>query len=205
MSFIKNISPGDHSDEELVSLYRQSGELRVLGELYSRYMDLVYGVCLKYLGDEDDSKDATMQIFEELVTKVKKHEVDHFRGWLYTLAKNHCLMKIRRSGNTRIESFDPERMQFGEDGHLDSVIEKEARLERLEECIGKLNDDQKRVVNLFYLDGKGYNEIASSTGLEWNTVRSLIQNGRRNLKICMEKNEGVKGKPLQKQISGDRT
>jgi hypothetical protein len=39
------------------------------------------------------------------------------------------------------------------------------------------------------LDGKCYNEIVSQTGMDWNRVRSLVQNGRRNLKICMDKNE----------------
>ena len=200
MTFITNISSNAPSDDELVAAFKQSGDLRVLGELYSRYMELVYGVCLKYLADSEDSKDATMQIFEELVGKLAKHEVANFRGWLYTVAKNHCLMKIRRSGKSRIHSFDAERMQFGEDGHLDTVIEKEAQLQRLEGCMEKLNGEQKRVINLFYQAGKCYNEIAEATGLDWNTIRSLIQNGRRNLRICMEKNETANEKPLQKQM-----
>ena len=89
LSFLKNISPNSLTDKELVDLYKQSGDLSVLGELYQRYMDLVYGVCLKYFKDPESAKDGVMQIFEELVSKLKKHEVDNFRGWLHQLAKNH--------------------------------------------------------------------------------------------------------------------
>jgi DNA-directed RNA polymerase specialized sigma24 family protein len=56
----------------------------------------------------------------------------------------------------------------------------------LQFCLGTLPQDQRKTIELFYLEGKCYNEIAELTGLEWNKVRSYIQNGRRNLKICME-------------------
>ncbi|MGZ8524236.1 MAG: RNA polymerase sigma factor, partial [Chitinophagaceae bacterium] len=82
-------------DKELVDLYKQSGDLSVLGELYQRYMELVYGVCLKYFKDPETAKDAVMQVFEELVSKLKKHDVENFRGWLHQVAKNHCLMQLR--------------------------------------------------------------------------------------------------------------
>ncbi|MBS1932610.1 MAG: sigma-70 family RNA polymerase sigma factor, partial [Bacteroidetes bacterium] len=99
MSFIKNISPKNISDHELVLLYKKSGNLTVLGELYQRYMELVYGVCVKYLKEPETAKDAVMAVFEELVPKLQKHEVDNFKGWLYTLAKNHCLMQLRSVKN----------------------------------------------------------------------------------------------------------
>ena len=104
MPFISNI-PATTTDEQLLYDYKQSGDLKYLGELYARYMQLVYGVCLKYLADAEVARDATMQIFEELVVKASKHSIENFRGWLYTLAKNHCLMKLRSSKKTRYCSF----------------------------------------------------------------------------------------------------
>jgi DNA-directed RNA polymerase specialized sigma24 family protein len=68
------------------------------------------------------------------------------------------------------------------------VFEKERQLQRLGHCMQQLNDEQRQTVKLFYIDNKCYNEITEVTGFEWNKVRSLIQNGRRNLKICMEQN-----------------
>ena len=193
MSFIKNInlSPELRSltDKELVASYKQSGDLAVLGGLYQRYMELVYGVCLKYFKETETAKDAVMQIFEELVSKLKKHEVENFKGWLHQLAKNHCLMQLRTPKNLKTVEFKTELVQTEENVHLNGVFEKEENLKKLDYCLGTLTDDQKKAVSLFYLEGKCYNEIAEITGQDWNQVRSFIQNGRRNLKLCMEKSQ----------------
>ncbi len=189
MTFLKNISSTNQSDTELVLAYRKSGDLKVLGELYQRYMELVYGVCLKYLKEPELAQDAVMQIFEELVSKLKKHEVDNFRGWLHQVAKNYCLMQLRTPKNLKTVALPPLLMQNEEDVHLNGVMEKEENFQKLEKCIASLSDEQRTMIKLFYLDGKCYNEIVEITGLEWNHVRSSIQNGRRNLKLCMEKKE----------------
>ena len=192
MAFIKNIAqspaPGSPlSDKELVALYKESGDLALLGELYQRYMDLVYGVCLKYYKEPETAKDSVMQIFEELVTKLKKHEVDNFRAWLHQLAKNHCLMQLRTPKNMKTVEFKIDLVQSEENVHLNGVLEKEENLQKMELCLNTLVSEQREAIRLFYLEGKCYNEIVEITGQEWNQVRSLIQNGRRNLKICMEK------------------
>ena len=191
MAFLRNISSTDQSDTELVLAYRQSGDLKVLGELYQRYMELVYGVCLKYLKEPELAQDAVMQIFEELVSKLKKHEVENFRGWLHQVAKNHCLMQLRTPKNLKTVALPPLLMQNEEDVHLNGVMEKEENFQKLENCIASLSDEQRTMIKLFYLEGKCYNEIVETTGLEWNHVRSSIQNGRRNLKLCMEKKETI--------------
>ena len=191
MAFLKNISSTNQSDTELVLAYRQSGDLKVLGELYQRYMELVYGVCLKYLKDPELAQDAVMQIFEELVSKLKKHEVENFRGWLHQVSKNFCLMQLRTPKNLKTVALPPLLMQNEEDVHLNGVMEKEENFQKLEECIASLPDEQRTMIKLFYLDGKCYNEIVEITNLEWNHVRSSIQNGRRNLKLCMEKKETI--------------
>ena len=191
MAFLKNISPTNQSDTELVLAYRQTEDLKVLGELYQRYMELVYGVCLKYLKDSELAQDAVMQIFEELVSKLKKHEVENFRGWLHQVAKNYCLMQLRTPKNVKTVALPPLLMQNEEDVHLNGVMEKEENFQKLEKCIASLSDEQRTMIKLFYLDGKCYNEIVELTGLGWNHVRSSIQNGRRNLKLCMEKKSEV--------------
>ncbi|MFZ9387643.1 MAG: RNA polymerase sigma factor [Chitinophagaceae bacterium] len=189
MAFIRNISHSSLTDQELVALYREAGDLTVLGELYQRYMELVYGVCLKYFKDAETAKDSVMQIFEELVTKLRKHEVEHFRAWLQQVARNHCLMQLRTPKNMKTVEFKPEFVQSEETLHLNGVFEKEENFRKLEDCLGALSENQREVIRLFYLEGKCYNEITEMTGQDWNQVRSLIQNGRRNLKNCMEKAE----------------
>ncbi|MBC7872523.1 MAG: sigma-70 family RNA polymerase sigma factor [Ferruginibacter sp.] len=168
--------------------------MAVLGELYQRYMDLVYGVCLKYYKEPETAKDSVMQIFEELVSKLKKHEVDNFKGWLHQVAKNHCLMQLRTPRNMKTVEFKTDLVQSEENVHLNGVLEKEENFIKMEYCLGTLTGEQRQAIKLFYLEGKCYNEIVELTGQEWNQVRSLIQNGRRNLKLCMEKEESGVGR-----------
>lgn len=191
MAFIKNIQGVDLTDKELIDRFRASGDMEVLAVLFQRYMDLLYGVCLKYLGDAEAAKDAVMGIFEELVQKLPKHEVDNFRSWLYSMGKNYCLMQLRTPKNLKTIEFKGEDMQSEEELHLPGVTPKEETLQLMERCLETLPSDQKMSVELFYLQNKCYKDIAAITGLEWNKVRSYIQNGRRNLKRCMEKEKAA--------------
>lgn len=134
------------------------------------------------------AKDAVMQIFEELVHKLNKHEVDNFKSWLYTLTKNYCLMQLRTPKNIKTIEFKADFMQSEEEVHLNGIMQKEENFKQLEKCMQTLSEEQKITVELFYLHNKCYKEIADTTGIEWNKVRSYIQNGRRNLKLCMQKN-----------------
>jgi RNA polymerase sigma factor (sigma-70 family) len=193
LPFLRNISGNTITDAELVIQYKNTGDMQWLGELYQRYMDLVYGVCLKYFKEQERSKDAVMQIFEELVEKLRRHEVDNFKSWLYQVAKNHCLMQLRTPKNLRTVELPAALMQNEDNVHLNGVLEKEENFQKLEYCLTTLSEEQRKAVRLFYLEGKCYNEIVDIMGQEWSQVRSFIQNGRRNLKNCMDGSEfGVK-------------
>ena len=211
----RNKKPG--SDEELLARYREEGDIRILGQLYERYMQLVFGVCLKYLGEREQAKDEVMNIFEKLVTAVPQQEISNFRTWLYVVTKNHCLMLLRsRKSETahaeammndpvffmenssgmhpviddggpdlaesRIRGFAPR--ESGEPDNEGSY--READMERLEECIERLKEEQRSCIRLFFYEGCSYQQISDKLGLEENKVKSYIQNGKRNLKICIE-------------------
>ena len=186
---IRHIKPATAlTDEELLSEFQKDFNQELLAQLYLRYTELVYGVCIKYLKHAETAKDAVMNIYQELQLKLQTHAVENFKSWLYVVAKNHCLMQLRKEKKMITVEFTPAVMQSEDFSHLDSVLEKEKELKRLEYCIEHLPAEQKLSIQLFYLENKCYNEIAEATGNEWNKIRSLIQNGRRNLKICMEKN-----------------
>jgi RNA polymerase sigma factor (sigma-70 family) len=187
LSFLKNSNNSAFSDQQLVALYKRDADIRVLAELYQRHMDLLFAVCLKYLKDPEAAKDAVMGIFEELISKLLKYEVNQFKGWLYMMAKNYCLMQLRTKKHLPFVQ-DPELMQLAEIPHLNGVFEKEEHLNQLAKCMEALSPDQKKSIQLFYMEEKSYKEIAGITNTEWDRVRSLIQNARRNLKICMDKN-----------------
>lgn len=189
MKFIKNNAKiQEQDDAALVASYKASGDLAVLGNLYNRYMHLVFGVCLNYLKDEELSKDAVMQIFEELVVKLKIHEVQNFKSWLHVLTRNHCLMALRKTAKHTIVSLDDSFVENTDFVHLDIDDTKETKLTIMEKCMETLPEEQRVSVDLFYLQEKCYKEVADITGYEMQKVKSYIQNGKRNLKICIERN-----------------
>jgi RNA polymerase sigma factor (sigma-70 family) len=187
LTFLKTISTDQDTDQELLEAFKKTGQLVHLSVLYQRYMDLVFGVCLKYFKDADRSKDAVMDIFEELNTKLRLHEVENFKGWLHVVARNYCLMQLRSPRNLKTTEFNADVMQSSQENHLaNDALEKEETFQQLEGCIEKLPKDQKQSIRLFFVEKKCYNEISGITGYEWKKVRSYIQNGKRNLKICLE-------------------
>ncbi len=188
MQFITSPKYQTVTDNELLQAYKQQNATEALGALYQRYMELLYGVCVKYLKSNELAKDAVLNIYEELVVKLKKHEVENFKSWVYMLAKNHCLMYLRSPKNKETKEFMPESMQFTETVHLNNIMEKEASFTKLEQCLDTLDEVQKICVQQFYYQQKCYKDIADTTGYEQGMVRSYIQNGRRNLKKCMESN-----------------
>ncbi len=178
------------NDENLIQQYKESGDIDVLGILYNRYMVLVYGVCLKYLKDRERAKDAVMDIFEKLVVELQKRDVDNFKLWLYVVAKNHCLMSLRskKLENLHEKKYQEETTLFMEsESFVHPIDESDGNLnDTLKNCIDRLKKEQKYCIKLFYFDGKCYEEIAEELGVEINRVKSFIQNGKRNLKNCME-------------------
>ncbi len=187
-----NIKKNDSvpADGWLIEKYKATGNVEFLGKLYQPYMHLVYGVSMKYLKDREAACDATMQIFEKLVIELLRRDVENFRPWLYVLAKNHCLMALRSEKSKKLhEGILTETelvfMENHDPGHHPDVTQ-EATLAALKNCIEQLKASQKECVKLFYLDEKCYQEISEALHMDLNMVKSHIQNGKRNLKICLE-------------------
>jgi RNA polymerase sigma-70 factor (ECF subfamily) len=182
----------NRTDEELLTEFRSGGDLKVLGELYLRYTYLVYGVCLKYLKEREEAKDGVMQIFEKLIIEIPKHNIENFRNWLHVVTKNYCLMQIRsdKSEKGKFSEWinDPAVfMEIFTDLHpLDEDDITELMEKAIEDCIKRLKGDQKKCIRQFYFENRCYNEIAVNLGLDEKKVKSNLQNGKRNLKICLE-------------------
>jgi RNA polymerase sigma-70 factor (ECF subfamily) len=173
---------------EMLAEYRSTRNIELLGLLYEQYMPLIFGLCLKYFRDEEQSKDAVMQIFEELVNKLKVHEVTNFKAWLYTLSRNHCLMILRTSSKHQMINIDENIMESDAFVHLNLEDDTEEKLNIMAKCIEILQPEQRTTINLFYMEQKCYKEVADLTGFDLKKVKSYIQNGKRNLKNCIDKN-----------------
>ena len=180
------------TDLELVARFRETGDNLCIGELFTRYRHLVFGVCMKYLADEDESQDVQMQVFEKLLNDLQRHPIEQFKGWLYAVTKNECLMYIRsrKSKRAREEEFKKDFTGIVESDaalHPDGVTDTEHQLREMEGNLESLGANQRRCLELFYLEQKCYKEVADITGFTLNEVKSYIQNGKRNLKIQLSK------------------
>ncbi len=155
--------------------------------MLQRYTLLLLGVCMKYLRNEDESKDAVQQIFLKVITELHKYRVDYFKSWLYMIARNQCLMLLRyRQGKTAKELTEDIFLQ-DQENNIAELAEKDAALAVMETSLQELNEEQKTCVTLFYLQKKSYHEISDKTGYTLLQVKSHIQNGKRNLKLLVEK------------------
>jgi RNA polymerase sigma factor (sigma-70 family) len=171
-------------DADLVQLYRKSGDVQHLGTLFKRYSAAILGICMKYLKNQAEAEDAVMEIFEKLHLDLKRVEIDYFRGWLYTVARNHCLMKLRKAG---LHLEFPEELPPVAAAEDDFDVEKEASLQQLEQALPHLKPEQRQCIDLFYLKEKSYKEVATETGFTLNEVKTHIQNGKLNLKKILLK------------------
>jgi RNA polymerase sigma-70 factor (ECF subfamily) len=185
------VNTGKHNhitDQELLEKFYADHNNEWLGILLERYTLLLLGVCMKYLRNADNAKDSVQQIFLKVIQELHKYKVEYFKSWVYMVARNHCLM-ILRDKHGKIPAEINEKMMSapGEETDLQTLIQNDQTLEMMEEALKELNPEQKQCVTLFYLQKKSYQEINEITGFTMLQVKSYIQNGKRNLKILIER------------------
>jgi RNA polymerase sigma-70 factor (ECF subfamily) len=187
--------PFNHiTDQELLERFYADRNNEWLGVLLQRYTLLLFGVCMKYTKQEEEAKDCVQQIFVKIITELPKYKVEYFKSWIYTIARNHCLMKLRDQHGRPVALSDAMLADWDEDPARNKHLEKDQLLELMTQSLEELGKEQKLCVTLFYLEKKSYQEIAESTQLTLLQVKSYIQNGKRNLKLLMEKKSSQKSK-----------
>lgn len=184
----KNNTYQDWSDQKIIDAFKESQDQMLIGELYNRYHGMVYGVSLKYLQNKTMAKDMVMKVFEDLFEKLKTNKIDQFHSWLYVVVKNYCLMYHRKK---KIQTKDIDNNAYKLSDYNEELLEKKKEhddlLNKMEALIEHLKDDQKKCIQLFYLEQKSYQSVQEITGLSYKEVKSAIQNGKRNLRILMTK------------------
>jgi len=135
----------------------------------------------------EDAEDAVADIYEELTQKIHKYQIVNFKTWLYSVAKNHCFQILRKEKNRIFEEFDARVMESDEFEHLIDVDEDKEKENALNYCLTTLPEEQRQCIVHFFFDDCSYADIVEKTGFALNKVKSYIQNGKRNLKICILK------------------
>jgi RNA polymerase sigma-70 factor (ECF subfamily) len=180
--FLRRKQPHAASDAELVTALCD-GHRSALGHLWDRYAQLLYGVGMKYLKDPERSKDTVIELFAALPDLLRKQPVERFRPWVHTVMRNRCLMALR--SNQKLHGTLPDHVEAVDDD--DDALLLESSLQQLEQAIAQLNEAQHTCIRLFYLERHTYHQCAERTGLSKEQVRSHLQNGRRNLKLLLER------------------
>jgi RNA polymerase sigma factor (sigma-70 family) len=176
------------TDQELLDHFYNDRNNEWLGILLQRYTLLLFGVCMKYLKNEEEAKDTVQQIFLKAITELHKYKVEYFKSWIYMVARNHCLMKLRNMQGKTPVSINEQTIISPEDDLQKKIhFEKDHILGIMESSLTELNNEQKLCVTLFYLEKKSYQEITDKTGYTLMQVKSYIQNGKRNLKLLMDR------------------
>jgi len=188
LQFFSSHKKREHNDEELLFLFKKTRKTEYFQELYERYIPLVYGLCLKYLQSPELSQDAVIDIYENLSQKIQDYEIKVFKNWLYSVVKNHCFHILKESKKEIIVNFDSQLMESDAPFDLLSENNDEEKENALNRCLENLPEPQRISIEKFFYDNKSYAEIVDETGFHLKSVKSYIQNGKRNLKICIEKN-----------------
>lgn len=177
----------DHiDDKQLLQNFYSDHNNRWLGILLPRYTLLLFGVCMKYLKNEEDAKDAVQQIFFKVINELHKYKVEYFKSWVYMIAKNHCLM-ILRDKHEHVAEINERIMARPEEDNKEDKIAKNNQLDEMQTALLQLNKEQQQCIILFYLEKRSYAEICETTGFSMLQVKSYIQNGKRNLRNILEK------------------
>ncbi|MFM2339175.1 MAG: hypothetical protein RL115_2368 [Bacteroidota bacterium] len=176
------------TDQELLEKFYADHNNEWLGVLLQRYTLLLLGVCMKYLKNEEEAKDSVQQIFLKVIQELQKYKVAYFKSWLYMVAKNHCLMRLRDKPS-KITTALTDSLSSTPDEETDkqTLLQNDHTLSLMAAALKELSNEQAQCVTLFYLNKKSYQQISNETGFSPLQVKSYIQNGKRNLKIIIEK------------------
>lgn len=190
---IRDIEPIQNlSDEELVAKFAKTQKQAYFEELYKRYIHLSYGVCLKLMKNEDDSRDVVSEVFKILYIKLPTANVQSFKAYVYAVSRNECIAKLRQRKSEMLKQQEWQKTEITHsdfmenDGllALDNIGPSKEKL--VEAAVANLGSDQRTCIHLFFFDNKSYKDIASQTGYSEKQVKSFLQNGKRNLRIALE-------------------
>ena len=174
-------------DQQLLLNFYEDKNNEWLGILLNRYALLLLGVCMKYLKNEEEAKDSVQQVFLKNLTELPKYKVEYFKSWVYMVAKNHCLMTLRNKNRQAVEINEQLHATADELADTKKLQENDLLVTNMEQALSQLNKEQQQCVTLFYLHKKSYLEIVADTSFSLLQVKSHIQNGKRNLKIMLDR------------------
>ena len=178
------------SDEALAAHYRRHGEEGAIAELFGRYVHLVYGACRNFLPNKsaEEWRDQVMVVFERVAVYARESKIEAINTWVFAITRNECFSRLREQERTNRYQQDWEYFEKSSAPVMENEgllrlyqVEEPDTGQLLENAMAKLEDKQRRCIELFYGQGKSYREVAEATGFTLKQVKSYLQNGKRRL------------------------
>lgn len=182
-------------DADLIKQFQRDQQRICVSVLYRRYEHLVYGNAAQYFPDHNDRQDIVGEVFEKVMRKLPTTQVESFSSWLFVMTRNVCISRLRKrppeqSSSDNWEEVEKKSGQFMENAAVTRLMNEgdpERQLTLLRQALAELNGEQRQCVQLFFLEEKSYREIAELTAFPIKKVKSMLQNGKRNLRIQLSK------------------
>lgn len=180
------------SDAQLV-MFALDGDSAAFETLFKRYRDGIYNLCLqRTLGNADDASDLLQETFVKVYLGLDKYDARFtFGQWIYTIARNTFIDYVRR----RKDEFSIDSLQGNTHSPMDEADTPEERIinqqrkVQLERYMAALPEKYRQLVELRFIKGLSYDEIASQLGLPIGTVSTQIHRAREKLCKMIVDNE----------------
>ena len=171
----------------------KQGDMGAFTTLVEKYKQPVVNLAARTLRDPTEAEDLAQNVFVQVFKSAARYQsTAKFSTWLFTIARNLCLNEIRRRSRHPAESLDaphPEqpdqpKHQFEDTKNFsppDRLLQGEL-VEKIEEAIAALPENQRTALLLCRQDELSYEEIAEVLGCSLSATKSLIHRGRETLK-----------------------
>lgn len=179
------------SDEDLVKVYTLNRDQKFFNEIVNRYRDKIYWIALKITNNTNDAEDIVQEVLFAIDKKATTFRGDSkFSTWLYRLATNESITKLRQRKREKEVSLDDYMPQFAEDGHhlarpvvdwsqdVDKIVSDRECCQLIQQAMEQLSPLDRAVVVLSELEEMSNPEIGKALGLSVQAVKARLHRSR---------------------------
>ncbi|MDG1719569.1 MAG: sigma-70 family RNA polymerase sigma factor [Flavobacteriales bacterium] len=187
------MTPGERKKRDLILINRalETGDPAAYSELMRHYRDRLYFSIYEKVGDQEISKDLTIESLGKAFKKLHLYKPDFaFSTWLFTVAKNHSIDYLRKN---KLPTFSIDKMMIDDEGkqtnfdlksgdpNPEQILMKKQRIKILRSIVNQLKPKYRDLVKLRYFKEFSYDEIAEELQLPLGTVKAQLHRSREQL------------------------
>ena len=185
------------TDSQLITLYSE-GNHKAFDGLINRHSQAVYRFTFKLLGNPDEAHDVTQETFIKAWKNIKKFDQEKdFRIWVFSIARNCSIDKLRKKKSVNFSSLDDEESEFDANIPDDQLLpheifEQNEKIELVRKALEAIPFNQKTAILLHHGEEMTFEEISEVVGKPMNTVKSHYRRALVSLKKFIESQDAPK-------------